>query len=340
MSYPELSSQSNFDFHLMDIKSLLEDTTVLRNIPNFSLTNNDNFYKREDKKGWWMATKQIVIRRYIEEYLTILGKDKWDYINLYFIDLLSSFGMNKVTKSRGDDEFMFPGSSVSAALISSRRTRGFKKIYANDFKCKERTILNNRLNALIKNKEYKNLDIEMELNSEEIDSNTWSLQVLNQIKNSDRTFNYLMIIDNEGMNINYDTLKKIRDMHNFGDIIINFQDTGIVRNLKNAPLKVKEFFGKEIPISTKKEELCDIYVEQLKKIGLKNIEKLRIASDSGFYYTLLFCCRSDSDARWLKMIKYYRNERFKNWTDSDVKKMWDVAMGKFKPLHKFMKTKL
>ncbi len=337
MSFPEFSSQSNFDFHLMNIKSLLDDTTVIKSIPNFSLTNTDEFYTREDRKGWWMATKQIVIRQYIEEYLTILGKEKWDFINLYFIDLLSSFGMNKVTKNKGNDEFMFPGSSVSAALISSRKTRGFKKIYANDFKCFERTVLKDRLNAL-KNYKYTNLDIEMELNSKEIDSNIWSLKVLNQIKKSDRTFNYLMIIDNEGMNINYDTLKKIRDIHNFGDIIINFQDTGIVRNLKNAPLKVKAFFGREIPITTKKEELCDIYKEQLKKIGLKNIEKLRIASDSGFYYTLLFCCRSDSDARWLKMIKYYRDKRFKNWTDSDVKKMWDVAMGKFKPIHKFIKT--
>ncbi len=74
---------------------------------------------------------------------------------------------------------------------------------------------------------------------------------------------------------------------------------------------------------------------QLNKIGLKNIEKLKIASESGFYYTLLFCCRFDVKAKWLKMIKYYRDERCKNWTDSDVKKMWDVARGKVKPLDRF-----
>jgi len=337
MSYPEFSSQSNFDFHLTNIKSLLEDTIIIKRIPNFSLANNDEFYTREDRKGWWMATKQIVIRQYIEEYLTILGKEKWNYIDLFFIDLLGSFGMNKVTKSNGSDEFIFPGSSVSAALISTSKVSGFKKLYTNDFKCKERTVLNQRLNAF-KYNFHSNFDIEINLSSEEIDSNIWSLQVLNDIKKNNKYFNYLMIIDNEGMNIKYDTLKEIRSMNNFGDIIINFQDTGIIRNLKQAPLKVREFFGKDIPISTKKEEICDIYVEQLNKIGLNNVEKLRIASDSGFYYTLLFCCRSDSDAKWLKMIKFYRDERFKNWTDSDVKKMWDVAKGKVKSLDQFIKT--
>jgi len=73
----------------------------------------------------------------------------------------------------------------------------------------------------------------------------------------------------------------------------------------------------------------------LNKIGLKNVEKLNITSESGFYYTLLFCCRFDVSGKWLKMIECYRDERFKNWTDSDVKKMWDVAKGKVKSLDHF-----
>ncbi len=334
MSFPEFSTQSNFEFHLKNIKELLNDTNILNRIPNFSLSNPNHFYKREDKRGWWMATKQIVIRHYIDEYLTILGKDRWKFINLYFIDLLSSYGMNKITKSGGKDEFVFPGSSISAALISYRKNGGFKKIYANDLKLDERTILEKRLISL--NRFYNNhFEIEIDSNSKEIDSNLWAIKILNEIKSNDNIFNYLMIIDNEGMDIRYETIKKIRDTHKFGDIVITFQDAGIVRNLKPNPQKVEDFFGKNIPPSTKKEDLCDIYIGQLNKIGLKNIEKLKIASESGFYYTLLFCCRFDVKAKWLNMIKYYRDKRFKNWTDSDVKKMWDVAKGKVKPLDRF-----
>ena len=331
MSFPEFSTQSNFDFHLNNIKELLDDTNYLSQIPNFSLSNQNSFYKRKDKQGWWMATKQIVIRHYINEYLTILGTNSRNYINLYFIDLLSSYGMNKVTKSGGKDEFIFPGSSISAALSSLKKNRGFKKIYANDLRFNEREILDQRLKSLVR---FQNdsLEIETDLDSNKVDSNRWIVQILNEITCNVKYFNYLMIIDNDGLNIKYETIKKIREIHKFGDIIITFQDAGIKRNLKQNPSIVEEFFGKKIPPSTKKEDLCDIYINQLNKIGLKNVEKLNITSESGFYYSLLFCCRSDVEAKWLKMIEYYRDGRFKNWTDSDVKKMWDVAKGKVKTL--------
>jgi len=334
MSFPEFSTQSDFDFHLKNIKQLLNDISILKQIPNFSISDLNYFYTRKDKQGWWMATKQIVTRHYIDEYLTILGKKRRKFINLYFIDLLSSYGMNKVTKGSGKDEFIFPGSSISAALISLKKNGGFKKIYANDLKLDERKILNQRLESL--NQFYNNpLEIEIDSNSRKTDSNQWVIQILNEIKNKEKIFNYLMIIDNEGLNIKYETIKMIREIHNYGDIIITFQDAGIKRNLKPNPQKVKEFFGIDLPPSTKKEDLCDIYIKQLHKIGLKNVEKLNITSEGGFYYTLLFCCRSNVEAKWLKMIEYYRDERFKNWTDSDVKKMWDVAKDKVKSLDQF-----
>lgn len=334
MSFPEFSTESDFDFHLTNIKGLLEDTNYLKHIPNFPLSNPDHFYSRKDKQGWWMATKQIIIKHYIEEYLTILGRNKRRFIQLYFIDLLSSYGMNKITKSRGEEVFIFPGSSISAALISSEKKIGFKKIYANDLKLNERVVLKQRLNAL---NDFNNNNFEVKVNDNEpnIDSNQWVLHILKEIKNEDKTFNYLMIIDNDGMNINYETLKSVREIHNYGDIIITFQDAGINRNLKPNPKVVKEFFGIEIPPNTKKENLCEIYIKQLNKIGLNNIETINITSQGGFYYTLLFCCRGDIEAKWLRMIDYYRNERFKKWNDSDVKKMWDVAKGKVTPLDKY-----
>ncbi|MFX1296805.1 MAG: hypothetical protein ACFFD2_18355 [Promethearchaeota archaeon] len=334
MSFPEYSDQTNFEFHLQNIKDLLDDTNLLKKIPNFPLSDPKQFYSRKDKQGWWMVTKQIVIRHYIDEYLTILGKENRNYINLYYIDLLSSVGMNKVSKRRGEDEFVFSGSPLSAALVSCGHKRGFKKIYANDIKLDERIILKQRLEAI---KEYydNNLEIEIDSKSINLDSNSWVIRILNEIKKSERYFNYLMIIDNQGLDIKYETIKEIRKIHNFGDIIITFQDAGIKRNLKQNPAKVEDFFGRNIPPSIKKEDLSAFYIKQLKKIGLDKVQKLKIASESGFYYTLLFCCRIGVEAKWLKMIEYYRNKRFKNWTDNDVKQMWDVVKGKIKPLTSF-----
>lgn len=330
MSFPELSDESDFDFHLKNIKKLLQFSEKLNNISNFPLEKN-SFYKRRDKSGWWMVTKQIVLTNYINEYLAILDRDNRSYIKLFYIDPLSSYGMNKVTKSRGRDEFIFPGSSINAALISKDHRKGFSGIYANDLDHEKRKILLKRLNIIAENLKLSS-KININNNKSNMDSNKWVIDVLKKIKKNNKLFNYLMIIDNEGMDIFYNTIKKIKDMHTYGDIIITFQDAGIKRNLGNTPNKVKKFFGCEIPEQTPKEKLIEIYMDQLGEIGFGRIEPLKIASNTGFYYTLLFCCRENIDANWLEMIKYYRNNRFKSWTDRDVKNMWDVATGKYKTL--------
>ncbi len=331
MTFPEFNKQNKFNFHLNNIKKLISDTNLLAQIPDF-MPKLNHFYTREDKAGWWMATKQIVLRHYINEYLTILGKRK--YINLFFIDLLSHYGMNKVTKRGTKDQFNFPGSTINAVIVSISKQRGFSKIYSNDYDLDRRIVLSKRLDC-IKKHINSSLDFEINTDDKNKDSNIWVIKVINEIRNNNRYSNYLIIIDNEGMNIEYNTIKKIREVHPYGDIIINFQDVGVNRNLKPNPQKIKKFFGIQINPTTKKDSLCDIYIEQLKKIGFGRIEKLKIASKTGFYYTLLFCCREDVSGNWLEMIKYYRDDRFKSWTDEDVKRMWDVAMDKSMTLEDF-----
>lgn len=333
MSFPELSNKKDFDFHLENIKKLVDATKYLSSIPNFPIDNPDHFYKRVDKAGWWMVTKQIVFSHYIDEYLTILARRS--YINLFFIDLLSSYGMNKVSKEGGKDQFIFPGTSLNAALLSNQKEVGFKGIFANDIKPNRRNVLNERLKSLneaIENK-YK---LDIEANDEKIDSNKWVIETLERIKKKNEIFNYLMIIDNQGLDIEYKTIKNIREMHNFGDIIITLQVAGIKRNLKQNPDKVKKFFGIKVPAETKKDKLSELYKKQLQKLDFGRIEELNITTQIGFYYTLLFCCRKGVSGDWLEMIKYYRNKRFRSWTDADVKKMWDVAVGKSKTMDPYL----
>ena len=332
MSFPELSDKKDFEFHLENIKKLVDASNYLSTISNFPITNPDHFYQRVDKAGWWMVTKQIVFRHYIDEYLTILGKRS--FINLFFIDLLSSFGMNKVSKEDGKDQFIFPGTSLNAALLSNQKEVGFKGICANDINPNERNVLKERLKSLNEAIENK-YELDIKANDEKIDSNKWVIEILENLKKKNEIFNYLMIIDNQGLDIEYNTIKNIREMHNFGDIIITLQVAGIKRNLKQNPDKVKKFFGIKVPAEIKKDKLSELYKKQLQKLDFGRIEELNVTTQIGFYYTLLFCCRKGVSGDWLEMIKYYRNKRFRSWTDADVKKMWDVAVGKSKTMDSY-----
>ncbi|MHA1147752.1 MAG: three-Cys-motif partner protein TcmP [Promethearchaeota archaeon] len=319
----------NFDFHLENIRQLKEDSSFLLKIEDFPKKDHRYYYVRKDQSGWWMVTKQIIIRKYIGAYLNILGSQ--EDIDLYFIDLMSSWGMNKVTKQEGKHRFIFPGTALSAAIISSNRNKGFKEFYVNDWDSEVRKVLNKRfekLNNILKYPLIYNIDT----SNEKIDSNDWVLSVIKEIKDKHPyKKNYLMVIDNEGMDIHYNTIKKVKETFDFGDIIINFQDVMIARQIHNQDI-IKRFFGKNLNSDTKQIELCDIYQDQLRKIGFGRIEPIKIETTGGYYYTLLFCCRKNSSASWLKMIEKYRDDRFKSWNDKNVKHFWDIVSKIIKPL--------
>lgn len=325
---------TKFDFHLRNLKNLDNDWKLLQSVPNFPYSNSEQFYTRSDESGWWMAIKQTGIRGYINVYLTILGKMKG--MSLLFIDPLSSYGLNRVTKDEGRDQFIFPGTSINAGLISTRKPKGFDGIFINDFDTSKREVLNQRL-AAVKKKFNQLFTVNVNLEIKQIDSNDWLIDVLRRIEEDFDYYNYLLVIDNEGMDIHYDTIKAIREIHKFGDIIINFQDAGIARAIPvTDPKKTERFFGCKVPIGTKRVDLCEIYCNQLRHIGLGKIQKMRVASATGFYYTLLFCCREDVSGDWLKLVKYYNDDRFKNFTDRDIKLMWDILKGKQSSLSKWI----
>ncbi len=335
-SYKNKKNKKNdFDFHLGNIQSLVDDTNYLKNLPKFPWLNKNQYYTRLDGSGWWMPIKQIVIKSYISEYLTILGKYK--FIETFYIGLLSSYGMNRITKNQGRDEFLFPGTSINAALISKRKKRGFKGFFMNDWSLERRKVLQKRFEA-ISNSNSEPINFKIDTTQKVIDSNYWVIDVIRRIKENYKISNYLMVIDNEGMDIDFSTIQSIIKIHEYGDMIITFQDN-VVRCLKRSPAKVRRFFGIEIDPLTKKKDLCDIYMNQLKKIGFGRIERLKIYNDKNFYYSLLFCCREDKEAKWLDMIEYYRNFRFKNLDDVLVKNFWDIAQKKNKSLDNWLKPK-
>ncbi|MHA1150718.1 MAG: three-Cys-motif partner protein TcmP [Promethearchaeota archaeon] len=316
--------KSNFDFHLNNIKELKRENDHLMTLEGFPKKNPEYYYSREDESGWWMATKQIIIRKYIGAYLNILSRDKKR--DLFFIDLMSSWGMNRVTKSEGKHRFSFPGTSINALLKSNRARKGFNELYINDYNPSCRKVLKKRLD-IINIDSKKKSGTKIDTSNDQIDSNSWVISLMEEIDDISKYKNYLMVVDNEGMNIDFETIKKIREISEFGDLIINFQDVSIGRHISKNPKNIEKFFGKKISTDTKRLELCDIYQDQLRSIGFGHIEPIKIATSTMFFYTLLFCCRKPNSA-WLNMIQKYRDERFKNWTDKDVQTMWNIVTKK------------
>lgn len=319
--------KTNFAFHLEKIKKLDDEWTFLKKIPNFPFKDSKYYYSRDDNSGWWMAIKQTAFRAYINAYLSILGKieDR----KLFFIDPLSSYGMNRVTKNQGKDKFTFPGTSVNAALISNRKRKGFDCFYMNDLDPQKRKILNQRMLS-IKNYFNSKTEINIDLSNDKIDSNEWLIDVMKNIDQENRFYHCLIIIDNQAMDIYYNTIQKIRSISEYCDVIITFQDANIARAVPSGSPKIKRFFGCKIApnINGIRNKICNIYCDQLHKVNLPKIERMKVATENKFYYTLLFCCRKKASGDWLRIIKYYNDEKFKNFTDRDEKQMWDIVKGR------------
>ena len=321
------SKKTNFQFHLENIKELDNEWIFLTKIPNFPIKNPNYYYSREDNSGWWMAIKQTAFRGYINAYLSILGKDKDR--KLFFIDSLSSYGLVRVTKENRKDQFTFPGASINAYLISNRKKRGFDAFHINDINPDVRKVLNNRMLAL-KNHFKDRSEIFINTSKNRIDSNKWLVDTMIEIDENNSFYHCLIIIDNQAMDIDYTTIQEIRKISEFSDIIITFQDANIARAVPKGQEKIKKFFGCTISpkVNGIRKILCNKYCNQLSLVNLPKIERMKVATENKFFYTLLFCVRENASGKWLEIVRYYNEERFKNFTDRDLKDMWNIVKGR------------
>lgn len=328
-TYMKKKKISDKDYHVKKMGYLMNDGRNLMKIPNFPIKG---FYQRKDDTGWWMPIKQFAIKSYTNLYLEILQRK--EYIDTCFIDPLSSYGMIKLTKNQGKDILLIPGTSFNAALISIKKNKGFSEYYINDMNPDIRGVINSRFEAF--NHIHKNtLKINIEAKeSGKVDSNKWIIDILNIIKNTYKYPNYLMVIDNQGMDIGYETLEKIRNFHEFGDIIITFHDSAFSRAIHNEK-KIKFFYGCKVKKDTTIEERRNIYINQLQSIGFGRIEQLFVRSKGNFFYTLLFCCRENVSADWLDMIEDFRKKRFKYCTDQFMKQIYDITKKRTTTLDEF-----
>ena len=322
---------SDQEYHVKNMKHFIKSGRFLMKIPNFP-NNGEFFYKRDDESGWWMPIKQSIIGSYINLYLQILQRK--EFIDTCFIDPLSNYGMIRLTKNGGNDVLIIPGTSLNAALISLKKIKGFSEFYINEIKPEIRCVIRRRFEVLNqKRSNLLNFNIEPEEKGK-VDSNEWIIDILNDIKKKYEYPNYLAIIDNQGMDIGYETIKEIQKSHEFGDLVITFHDSAFSRSIHNQ-VKNRFFYGTKIDEKSTIEQRRNFYIRQLKAIGFGRIEEVFIRSDSNFFYTLLFCCRENVSAKWLDMIKYFRKTRFRNCTAQFIKNIYDIAKKNVKPLNKF-----
>jgi len=329
--------QSNFDFHLTWLKDLKNISSKIKSI--IGDCPEGSCYDRDPGRGWWMAIKEIVIMRYMILYLKIIRK-RLPRCRICFIDLLSSSGMIKLSDNHGHT-FNFAGSSMLAAGISLMgENMGFDKIYSNDGDPEKRRYLKLWLEK-IRSKVIDNgnspYEIMVDESNEVINSNDFIDRIIEDMKEYGNQTHYLALIDNEGMDIPFETISKLRSWEGqyckgeYGDIIINYPNYSIQRHRDSS--KVEPFFGRKMA-EVPSRKWMGSYFNQLKSIGMENIETLQVkAGDIGFYYTMLFCVRRiNSNAPWLGLIEKYRDDRFKDFDGRNVKLMWDVVNKRQKTL--------
>jgi len=330
--------KTDFDFHCDNIKKIKKISDNLIEIVG-ELDKVIDYSRADEKgKGWWMIIKEIAIRHYISVYLLILKTRPQN--TLVFIDLLSASGFVRLSDNAGH-EFSIAGSSMIAAGMSIvKNNAGFDHILLNDGDPKRRKLLAERFSKIQKkcdDEGHSCFEYEIDTSTKIMDSNSYIDEIITYMESISGQIHYLAVIDNEGMNITFETLKKLRtwEKGNYGDLIIHYPNVSIDRQCRNLS-KVNAFFGKDMA-DISKDEWMDVYIRQLKSIGIKHVETLEVhTGKSRYFYTLLFCVRKvEEKAPWMKMIARYRNDRFKNFSGQDVKKFWGIVHGPQKTIKDF-----
>lgn len=302
-----------------------------------------------------MVIKETAIKGYISTYLTNLmtQKRKYPTMQIVFIDLLAATGICRVNDDRS--VFTFPGSTMLAAWQNGAESH-FDTIYTFDKSPENRQMLDRHLSMLSKHFGTMKRDaihyvIPEILNPLPLDANVIGSSIISDLKKHEMV-NYLCFIDNEGLDITFSTIERLREIP-YGDIIINYQDSGIKRLLGAARsnkvlektralhwTRLNEYFGKDMTDVEDNADLKTIYKEQLLKnpgLSIKNVKEIRVRLESGFHYDLLFCVRKE-DPAWFRMIDQY-NQRLSAVTDNDIKKIWELVSGRSTSLESFLSKK-
>jgi three-Cys-motif partner protein len=248
---------------------------------------------------FWAPLKLVCFASYTHScYVKIIKNHVKDF---YFVDLLSSSGITRVSKCKECDlegtkacetckyKDRRKAYMAGSALIASTADPPFKRMYFVDNDQDKLTVLGKRLTILERNGMCKSSHVLLKG-----DCNDLIDKILSEIRSDN--YNFLIFVDNQGLDANWETINKLLDCH--CDIIINFPTSSIARNINNNA--VKTFLGCNDIGDLGYSEPIDYYLNKIRQ--KRTAEAIKINTGIGFHYHLILITK--------------QNPRFKAFIDS------------------------
>jgi len=301
---------TNWDWLEKHLVALIQKTSTISKI------EPDVFYPT----GPWSALKLITLLLYVELFSKIAFSQKTQkfFKNVIYIDLLAGSGLNGINGN------MIAGSPVIANEFS---TSPFTGMFLCENKPEYKSALNKRLSKLgTKFKIYEDCNSSIE----------------NIIKDFPRNPLCLTFIDNEGLDVSWETVSRIA--RHKGDVIINYPTALIPRvsgktdTSKADEDKMNFFFGDDGWKGKSKQELLEYYEEKLKSIGNKIIENINVSSEKqgGFHYHLIFALGITAGGNpWLPAL-YPIKKKVEHNSGKVISMALDILSGKSKNIKSFI----
>ncbi len=259
---------------------------------------------------------------YLDVYTKVFSKFSWCK-EMVYIDLLADSGLNRLKKSGK----VFVGSPLIAAEFAHRPFDKFLLVEKNANHAK---VLEERLN-----------DIGIRPDVFPKDCNEAISEIIRRIRGS--ASNYLAFIDNEGLDVNWETMEKLLKLP--GDIIFNFPTKQIERCLgkykgdKSDEKAFNNFFGDETwKTSNNAHELLTIYMDKLKENSRELVESINIKSTKGgqFNYHLIFATRKTKAGSPYFEVVHKLRERIEKTHGGLVDKALEILTGDSTDLEAFL----
>lgn len=251
-----------------------------------------------DTRGLWTIKKLISYKYYIDIYTRIIAKH---FDNYYYFDLFSGSGLVSISIGNNTDITVF-GSALLGVLQPRRKFT--KYIFVEKEKGKADTL--DTLLQHIKNNIMPSLDY-IVINDDMNNYNVYANYLPNPY---DKYSHALVVIDPEGMEPKWDTVKEILSYK--CDVLITFMSMGIQRVLGRAEdsegdrKTLENFSG--LPYQSIQnvniDKFEELYIQQIKNQGKQAYRTIDISARN-FDYDIIITTRLTREGNpWLKHAEY------------------------------------
>lgn len=278
----------------------------------------------------WSALKLILQSASVNMYTTVMANQPIE--DTYYIDALAGSGV-----SRFEDGGHFLGSS----LLACRSAREpFSKMYFVEYDEQKAEALRARLDYAFQFEEFTKPDRYEVINGDANDEIPRVTREIRDRSSYDAGFNYFGFIDNQGMNVTWDTIMELTPTPH-GDLLINLPVAqAIGRNLGTDAANA--FYGFDTGTiytgdDTVRERLRDIYQYGLAGMDRSVQTVTKVQADVGsYYYDLIYATRFIPHGNgYMEVIDYVR-DFIEQMHSGNVDQILEVIRGDQEQLSAFL----